>query len=662
MFLSGNRIKLIICSMLLTLSGFGQSLLDELNSLYNVSRLPVYCGDSRVFQVSSHDPTGGNDDGFEGTYSFISRNEDSSLVIFDVEGAGVIERIATPTPSDDTLDLFFDHAPEPSFSIKFSDLFSGKVFPFVPPLTGVALGGCYCYFPILFQHGCKIVSHGKRMQFYQIQYRQFPKGTVVKNFTPHLDTEEINALKRVADVWSKHEGDLPKGGGHSITHFSLQPGDRKIIWELKKGGRILGIKLGPASSFTGLSKDIDIRITWDRSRTPAVYCPVADLFGYAFGNPSMKSLLLGTRGDENYCYFPMPFDSSARVELIYRKTSGRQSPVRCTSEIICSNVRRDKEKEGRFYACWRSVSLPAGSPPHVLLDTYGKGHYVGTLLQAQGLQAGMTNFFEGDDSTAVDGVASILGTGSEDYFNGGWYACPDRWDARKSLPIHGALDYSLPLARTGGYRLYLSDKIPFEKSFFQNIEHGPTARGLPVDYTSISFYYCNAGPSHAQTPTNERCSIFILDTLMLYPQLMQYTVWGSMNMEAKGTKYNTGGWSCIYSTNGKSRLKIIFPKIPFGEYQLFADLVKTPGGCRFSAWQEQARKTDWMDTYSVDTQRVEMLYVCDVRMDEFQNAVTLTFNTDKIKNSLFLNRLILVRKKEDHVIPPVTVWTKNQVE
>ena len=52
----------------------------------------------------------------------------------------------------------------------------------------------------------------------------------------------------------------------------------------------------------------------------------------------------------------------------------------------------------------------------------------------------MTYFFEGDDSTAIDGEFRIHGTGSEDFFNGGWYAMMDRWDGKLSLPLHGALD------------------------------------------------------------------------------------------------------------------------------------------------------------------------------------------------------------------------------
>ena len=58
----------------------------------------------------------------------------------------------------------------------------------------------------------------------------------------------------------------------------------------------------------------------------------------------------------------------------------------------------------------------------------------------------MTLFFEGDDSTYVDNKMRLHGTGSEDYYNGGWYALLDRWDRGNSLPLHGCLDYSLPMA------------------------------------------------------------------------------------------------------------------------------------------------------------------------------------------------------------------------
>ena len=42
--------------------------------------------------------------------------------------------------------------------------------------------------------------------------------------------------------------------------------------------------------------------------------------------------------------------------------------------------------------------------------------------------------------------------------------------------------------RTGAYRLFLTDKISFEKEFYHGIEHGETGNDFPVDYIGSIFY------------------------------------------------------------------------------------------------------------------------------------------------------------------------------
>ena len=72
-----------------------------------------------------------------------------------------------------------------------------------------------------------------------------------------------------------------------------------------------------------------------------------------------------------------------------------------------------------------------------------------------------------------------------------------------SLPLHGALDYSIPLCRTGGYRFYISDKLSFENCIFMSIEHGPVGNKFPVDYTSLALYYSDTPVKEYTEPTNE---------------------------------------------------------------------------------------------------------------------------------------------------------------
>ncbi|MBP1666572.1 MAG: hypothetical protein H6Q23_1432, partial [Bacteroidetes bacterium] len=161
--------------------------------------------DTFCAQVSSWDTTGGNDDGFGGTYSFLRKDENGSLVIFDQRGSGVINRIWTPTPTEDTLDFFIDNDEKPAFSIRFIDLFSGDQYPFVLPLCGNQLGGYYCYLPVTFKKNCKIIFRGKRIQFHQIQYRLYEPGAKVKSFSPDLNDQEKEALKTIAGLWNKEE-------------------------------------------------------------------------------------------------------------------------------------------------------------------------------------------------------------------------------------------------------------------------------------------------------------------------------------------------------------------------------------------------------------------------------------------------------------------------
>ena len=116
------------------------SFAQELRPFYDIASLPDYLDNTICGQVSSWDTTGGNDDGFSVKYSFIKRNSDSSLVIFDMKGSGVINRIWTPTPTADTLDFYIDNLNHPCFSISYVDLFSGKRYPFVAPLCGNQLG------------------------------------------------------------------------------------------------------------------------------------------------------------------------------------------------------------------------------------------------------------------------------------------------------------------------------------------------------------------------------------------------------------------------------------------------------------------------------------------------------------------------------------------
>jgi len=607
----------------------------ELAKLVDISSLPAY-SETVLKQISSYDRTGGNDDGFSGQYSFIRRNQDSSLVLLDVKGHGVINRIWTPTPTQDTLDFYFGASDRPNFSVAFDDLFSGKVYPFVAPLSGNEIGGFYTYVPIPFANGCKIVSRGKHLQFYQIQYSSYPDHVQVEDFQLALNRDAADKLKKIQERWNDISSDIEGETSLISVDTVLEVNKTITLADLKKGGRISAFKLGPSSVFAGLNKQIDLIITWDDESDPAIDMPVADFFGYAFGNISMQSLLLGSADNINYCYFPMPFDRQAKIALRYRSPneSALAEPLRIKAEIYFSNRERIPQEEGKFYTHWHANQQAPIGKPHTFLAGKGKGHYVGTLLQAQGLHPGMTLFFEGDDVTQIDGELRVHGTGSEDYFNGGWYALLDRWDRKMSLPLHGSLDYSLPYARTGGYRLFLSDKMPFKKEITHTIEHGPEGNNKPVDYTSVALYYADRRiAEQAQKPDNQLTKIYIPDTMMVYPQLMRFSLNGAVKIDGHV-------WQAVHG----GQIKIDLSELPKGRYRLLADMEKNREGANVTLWQRQKQVSRTISFYDDDNTKVSNNYLCTIDLDDFKDAVTIHLQKDDNRNKIMLERLVLIRE------------------
>jgi hypothetical protein len=592
---------------------------DELKQFTDFSLLPKYRTDTKMHEVSTYDRTGGNDDGFSGKYSFIRRNTDSSIVIFEAKGPGVINRIWTPTPTEDTLDFYVDDS---TFSVKYSDLFSGKVKPFRAPLCGSELGGNYCYYPFLFQDSCKIVCRAKKLQFHQIQWRSYAAGTKVVRSFP--DAEIVN--------------NLPHTDVSRLKKFSVAPSKSVSIFESDAGGRVEELAIYPAELFSGNTKDIWISITYDGEKAPAVNCPLADFFGFAFGKPSMQSWLLGTNGDSAYCRIPMPYDKSCRIQIVNRG----KTTVAFSAIVKNSSAKRDPATEGKLYVSYNHQRYQGHDGPHQLLKVNGKGHLIGTVLQAQGTRPGMTIFFEGDDSTVVDGELALHGTGSEDYFNGGWYAYPDRWDDAVSLPFHGSLGYSIPFCRTGAYRFYFSDKIPFQKGLFHSIEHGPHDNNVPAIYTSLAFYYGDHSPDNQ--PMKEMPAVYQPDTLMIYPHLNNFMFWSGVTTKSMGL-HDTGGLSILYTVTNDTRIRFSLEDIPEGKYELFMDFDRIPTGAEVSIYQRQTLIKESINGYAAENTRLPAEKIGDIEITPFKKTLTLQFKTTAQKNQFLLNRFMIARKR-----------------
>ena len=469
-----------------------------LSELSRLDLLPRFKSSVKVASISSYDRTGGNDDGFSGKYSFV-RKEGDGLVIADLQGPGAIYRIWTPTPTDDPIEFYFDGETEPRVKMRYRELFEGTKPPFLSPLSSFGSGGFYSYVPMPYKRSCKVIIRAPRVQFYQINYATYPADMQLETFSPTAIDITGERMDRVRAVLGMAGQDMsatvvPEGTRLRTTKTAktLAPGRSVTLFETKHGGRIVGLRLRPSSAFAGKDRAVVLKVTWDGDSKPAVICPVGDFFGYAWGTPSARSLLVGTTDDTCYLYFPMPFDRSARIELTSESQS--TSPISVEAEVVSADLPRRKD-EGRFYALWQRESPTTNGKPFNYVNVEGRGHLVGVTLQAQGSVPGITPFFEGDDQATIDGELVIHGTGSEDFFNGGWYDVPGRWEGRASYPLSGCLEYSRPQARSGGYRLFLTDAYAFHHSLKLDMEHAPEKNDFVADYVGVSYLYLEIPPA-----------------------------------------------------------------------------------------------------------------------------------------------------------------------
>jgi len=617
-------------------------LAGELRQLHRIDELPRYRPGSLVAQESSYDRTGGNDDGFAGTYSSL-RREGDALVLADLDGPGVVDRIWTPTPTDRMVAFYFDGEDTPRVRVPFIDLFSGDVEPFVRPIVGNEVGGYYCYLPIPYARSLKIVYEGDDIRFHQIQYRRYPAGTEVESFRTPLDAGARAELERAIDAW-QHPGRRPWSDDEvelAERRFTLAPGGDAELFTLREGGRIVGLEIAhdtPPGSWAPTSL---LEARWDDEDAPAILSPAGDFFGYAFGAPSARSIVVGSRDGVDYCYLPMPFARAASIRLRSTRPAGDGAPVSGTTRVFFSRLPRDPATEGQLFAVWRRAIEPAEGEPYAFLETAGRGHYVGTLLQAQGLESGMTQFFEGDDVATVDGEMRLHGTGSEDYFNGGWYALLDRWDGPVSLPIHGSLAYSLPLARTGGYRFYLTDKISFEQTFAITIEHGPEGNAVPVDYTSVAFYYGDQPPGERVDPAGFPDAPRPPAAHAFYPQLMSLSLGSRTSVEYTGGFIGVTAEAPDASGVASGLVRIDVSEVPPGRYRVLLSYERGPSGAEFSVWRRQIPISPWTSSHAAAVERVERAALGDVLLTDQIRTLTIRTRGSGGRRLFRFNRLVL---------------------
>lgn len=258
---------------------------------------------------------------------------------------------------------------------------------------------------------------------------------------------------------------------YGVRTFDLYTGETNAIEDILSVARVVG--------------------TWDDAASPQVDCPLGGLFGSHIGPARVNGLLGGMKDDMLYCWLPMPFANNAMLQIINDSDEDiidLQYTIRYTPKTAA-----DFEGLGHFYATFNELRPCILGEDYIILDVDGAGQFVGVSEARQGPGLG---YLEGDERIHVDGslTPALYGTGTEDFYNGGWYFNRGRF----SLPTHGN---PIMQEATGMYRYLVSDMIPFTTSLVVGIEHGATNNTTDTDIWSVALYYLQDEPLATLTDT-----------------------------------------------------------------------------------------------------------------------------------------------------------------
>lgn len=452
-----------------------------LHGLYDLGTLPIL-SDSRCRQFSSYDRTMGNGD--RGNYLQVNGNR---VVLADMKGPGAVVRIWSTNPNG-VLKIFLDGNSQPVIDMPFDDFFLDKT---LQPLRTQSSGGWISYYPIPYAKACRIEVENSESFYYHVDYQTYPVDTKVETYTNKLTPEASKELANLLDVWQNagnyHATSDTDALGESLAakltakSYDIAAGVRKITFEDTGAGCIDELILNLGSMTPLELRRTVLRIYWDGMKSASVEAPVSDLFGCGFGSTSFATLPVGMRNGTYYLRFPMPYDKSARIEI----ENGNDKTISCKLGVRHREIEKLGEGVGRFCAKYHHEITKQGQP-YTILQGIGRGKFCGVNMTMQGDSRGLW-LLEGDEIIYVDheNDFSFYGTGTEDYFNSGWYFST----GLVSQPLHALTEKDAGNAQISANRFQIPDCVPFDKQISVRIEHGGTCDYPTADYSSVAYFY-----------------------------------------------------------------------------------------------------------------------------------------------------------------------------
>lgn len=414
-----------------------------------------------------------------------------------------------------------------------------------------------------------------------------------------------------AGVDGKYDPNAPPRGDNdersNFDNFRVAPGQTHTLLNVKGPGVITHIWitfLGPepqpwAKEGSANHQEMLLRMFWDDSEEPAVETPLGDFFANCFGKRSevISIPVIVEDGDSYNCFWRMPFKKSARIEI---KNQSKKPVSLLYYNIDWIKLKSLPANTPYFYARYRQEYPETKGKDYTVLETEGRGHYVGTVLAVRTRSPAW--FGEGDEKIYIDGekIPSIWGTGTEDYFLSAWGL------KKTSTPYFGVPyfdQWGIVGGHTSAYRWHINDPIVFNKGIKVTFEHygwispdeNPNYKSTSWneredDISSVAFWYQIGKPKFKeQVPAAEERRLPNIDKPIVYAKdfLNRHGIGDAITQDLdlydvpqllyRPQSANGAFIEIPFSTTKKEPLRLLIngtTSYDFGKYQAFLNGVK----------------------------------------------------------------------------------------
>jgi hypothetical protein len=229
--------------------------------------------------------------------------------------------------------------------------------------------------------------------------------------------------------------------------------------------RIEGPAIIRRLGFNARRKGVQLSIRFDGQAAPAVQADLADFLGP----------FRGVALNNNQCYFPMPFATSAEIRL-----EGSHPGEEWIVQADLEKVRQFRKEWRYFHALHTQVDSSLAFQPFQVLATEGKGHFVGMSVYDTHHDHG------GGDFTVIDAGSEqpsfLHGINGEDYFSFAFFG------KGENFPYSEAFTNE-----EGRMRVHYENPYPFGESI---LVHWGVTGGLSP--RSVAFWYQDAPGGFSQ--------------------------------------------------------------------------------------------------------------------------------------------------------------------